>query len=73
MFNQIIGGKELEIGEMQKELSSYNTQSNRRLLEVETKNMKNIATLNEDVNDRLNSLQDQISKYFPIFIPNYFS
>lgn len=46
---------------MQKDIDTFNNQNSRKILEVETKHMKNFANLNEDVNERLNSLQDQIS------------
>ncbi|CAI2384759.1 unnamed protein product [Moneuplotes crassus] len=55
------GEKELNVGEIQKEIDTFNTQNSRRILEAETKHMKNIANLNEDMNERMNALQDQIT------------
>lgn len=53
----------LERGQIEKEIESLKNHTNRKILETETKNMKNITDLNEDMNSKLHSLQDQISNF----------
>ncbi|CAI2384864.1 unnamed protein product [Moneuplotes crassus] len=55
------GETELELGEVQKDIDIFNTQNSRRILELETKHMKSMASMGEDINERMNALQDQIS------------
>ena len=67
-LNKFLGESELEVGEIQKDIEIINTHTRWKLLEAETKHMKSMANLNEDINERLNSVQDQVCKSLRIQI-----
>jgi hypothetical protein len=44
------------------EIEKLENKTNRKLLEGETRTMRSVTDLHEDFNNKINSLQDQISK-----------